>query len=39
MSELFADWLKQQIAQVEIIPHFESDSYSQPVQELLKIAS
>ena len=38
MGELFADWLKQQIAQVEIIPHFESDSYSQPVQELLKIA-
>ncbi|WP_017652277.1 peptidylprolyl isomerase [Fortiea contorta] len=39
MGELFADWLKQQITQVEIIPHFESDSYSQPVQELLKIAS
>jgi parvulin-like peptidyl-prolyl isomerase len=39
MSELFSDWLKQQIAQVEIIPHFESDSYSQPVQELLNIAS
>jgi parvulin-like peptidyl-prolyl isomerase len=39
MGELFADWLKQQIAQVEIIPHFESDSYSQPVQELLRIAS
>jgi parvulin-like peptidyl-prolyl isomerase len=39
MGELFADWLKQQIAQVEVIPHFESDSYSQPVQELLRIAS
>lgn len=39
MGELFGDWLKQQIAQVEIIPHFESDSYSQPVQELLRIAS
>ncbi|MBD2163425.1 peptidylprolyl isomerase [Calothrix membranacea FACHB-236] len=39
MGELFADWLKQQIAQLEIIPHFESDSYSQPVQELLRIAS
>lgn len=38
MGDLFADWLKQQIAQVEIIPHFESDSYSQPVQEMLKIA-
>jgi parvulin-like peptidyl-prolyl isomerase len=38
MSELFSNWLKQQIAQVEIIPHFESDSYSQPVQELLTIA-
>ncbi|BAY61117.1 hypothetical protein NIES22_11780 [Calothrix brevissima NIES-22] len=39
ISELFADWLKQQISQLEIIPHFESDSYSQPVQELLRIAS
>jgi parvulin-like peptidyl-prolyl isomerase len=39
MSELFSTWLKQQISQIEIIPHFESDSYSQPVQELLKIAS
>ncbi|AKG20244.1 peptidylprolyl isomerase [Calothrix sp. 336/3] len=39
MGDLFADWLKQQITQVEIIPHFESDSYSQPVQELLRIAS
>ncbi|BAY28579.1 hypothetical protein NIES2107_04100 [Nostoc carneum NIES-2107] len=39
MGDLFTDWLKQQIAQLEIIPHFESDSYSQPVQELLRIAS
>lgn len=38
MSELFSTWLKQQISQVEIIPHFESDLYPQPVQELLKIA-
>ncbi|BAY93835.1 MULTISPECIES: peptidylprolyl isomerase [unclassified Tolypothrix] len=39
MGDLFTDWLKQQIAQLEIIPHFESDTYSQPVQELLRIAS
>ena len=38
INQLFSNWLKQQIAQVEIIPHFESDSYSQPVQELLNIA-
>lgn len=38
MNQLFYNWLKQQIAQAEIIPHFEWDSYSQPVQELLKIA-
>ncbi|QIR37001.1 peptidylprolyl isomerase [Tolypothrix sp. PCC 7910] len=39
MGDLFTDWLKKQIAQLEIIPHFESDTYSQPVQELLRIAS
>ncbi len=38
MSDFFSTWLKEQMAQIEVIPHFESDSYSPPVQELLKLA-
>ncbi|MBD0263530.1 MAG: hypothetical protein ICV78_12630 [Tolypothrix sp. Co-bin9] len=35
-SAIVLPW--RMLLQVEIIPHFESDCYSQPVQELLKIA-
>lgn len=38
MSDFFSTWLKEQMAEIEIIPHFESESYSPTVQELLKLA-
>ncbi|KAF3888923.1 MULTISPECIES: peptidylprolyl isomerase [Nostocales] len=39
MTDLFSAWLKEQIAEIEIVTQFEPDSsYSQTVPELLKLA-
>ncbi|KYC37659.1 peptidylprolyl isomerase [Scytonema hofmannii PCC 7110] len=38
MTDLFSTWLKEQIAELEIVTQLEPDSYSQTFPELLKLA-